>query len=256
MLRNKIFGLVLFGFIFGFVKLQAEPIMMIALPKSGSNYLFLNLCNQYKGGMQAYQRVSYSAFPTETIHYGQLLGIVKFDGITGGHMSASKKNIDILQKICPKAIVHFRDVRQATLSWLHHLERRPAWIEELKLPVPINYRQMSLEEKLDWQIDNYLPSCVRWIQEWLEVEKNKDIDILIMTYEEMVSNPLQFFLKIHQFYKSNLQLSSKDILPPESSKNYRNGTADEWFDVFTLEQKERATALIPEDWFERFHWIR
>lgn len=256
LVMKKIVHLLFPGLLFVFANLQAEPIIMIALPKSGSNYLFLNLCKQLKEGGHDYQRVSYSFFPKETIYFEKLLEVKKSDGITGGHMSASKENLDILQQIYPRAIIHIRDVRQATLSWLHHLERHPEWIEKLDFSLPNHYREMSFEEKLDWQIDNYLPICVRWIQEWLEVEKNKQMDIVITTYEEMISNSMQFFLRIHQFYHSNLQFSSKDILPPGSSKNYRNGTADEWFDVFTLEQKERATALIPEDWFERFHWIR
>jgi len=240
-------------------KISAQPIIINTLPKSGSMFILHNLAHQIKGGMKSYQEIAYQSFPEDSINISKLIMLLYGDLITQAHFDASDRNIKLLKQYCPRLILNVRDVRQATLSWVYHLDKHldnPEMVKQLLLPLPNNYSSLSFEKKLDWNIDHYLPSCIKWIEDWLDVEKEQALEILVTTYENLVEDQLGFFQDIYDFYNIPYKVIDSNILKPSKSLHFRNGTSDEWVYVFTREQKERATSLIPEKLFERFQWIK
>lgn len=241
------------------LEIFAQPIIINTLPKSGSMFILHNLADQLKGGMKSYHEIAHQSFPKDSINISKLLMLLSRDRITQSHFDASDRNIKLLKRYCPRMILNVRDVRQATLSWVHHLDKHldnPEMLKMLLLPLPNNYGSLSFEEKLDWNIDHYLPSCIKWIEDWLDVEKEQSLEILVTTYENLLEDQLGFFQDIYDFYNIPYKVIDSNMLKPSKSLHFRNGTSDEWVYVFTREQKERATSLIPEDLFERFQWIR
>ena len=89
-----------------------------------------------------------------------------------------------------KLVLHLRDPRQAMISWIHHLDRITGndYKSEHNLsvhPAPDkDYYSFSFEEKVDWQIKNYLPQLNKWTFEWLTYAENKQ-KILVTEFNEM-----------------------------------------------------------------------
>ena len=145
-------------------EVSAQPIIINTLPKSGSMFILHNLADQLKGGMKSYHEIAHQSFPKDAINVSKLLMLIHGDCITQSHFDASERNIKLLKRYCPKIILNVRDVRQATLSWVHHLDKNldnPGMLKMLLLSLPNNYSSLSFEEKLDWNIDYYLPSCIK-----------------------------------------------------------------------------------------------
>ena len=176
--------------------------------------------------------------------------------ITQEHIDASAENIRILGNYLPKFVLHLRDPRQAMLSWLYHVEENKTnhygvWSDDI-CP-SIEYFSWSLEKKIDWQIENYLPQLVQWIQQWVNIINSKKFDILVTRYEDLVENPELFFENILKFY--NLQDTKTILTKPEKNKwHFRKGQIDEWKTVLNSKQIIRMHELIPIDLLEYFSW--
>ena len=75
----------------------------------------------------------------------------------------------------------------------------------------------------------------------------------------MKRNPLDLFKSILEFYDIALPdsyIRRKTIKPKLGKMHYRKGSLNEWREVFTQEQIEKASNVIPESLFEEFGWER
>jgi len=125
-----------------------------------------------------------------------------------------------------------------------------------------NFFSMTFHDQIDWQIEKgYLPEAIKFIEDWLRANTMSSFptEILFTKYEDLVANPVELFNTILDFYgidKSNFSYPE----PPEKEKNplqvlnYRKGRIDEWREVFTPEQSERSSNMIPKQIFDRFGW--
>jgi len=124
-----------------------------------------------------------------------------------------------------------------------------------------NFFSMTFHDQIDWQIEKgYLPEAIKFIEDWLRANTLSyfPTKILFTKYEDLVANPVELFNTILDFYgidKSNFAYPDH----PEKEKNslllnYRKGMIDEWREVFTPEQAERASSMIPHRLLDRFGW--
>jgi hypothetical protein len=162
--------------------------------------------------------------------------------------------------------VNVRDPRQALLSWVDHLNRtqqsRDAPTQEelfFKLKYcPQDYFSKSITEQINHEIESgFLPKAIKWIEGWLDAEENPSFypKILFTQQEELVTNPKALFESILKFY----EIETTKFTFPEPPKflegtHYRKGRTDEWREVFTPEQIEKASSLMPARLLDRFGW--
>lgn len=186
------------------------------------------------------------------------------DAIVGGHVMASEANLMSLNLSLDKLIVNVRDPRQALLSYVHymqdHFRNTNNIVGVLQAQIPEDYFLFSLTDKINWQIENfYLPTAIKWIEGWLDAEENPDFhpEIIFTTQENLVADPKGYFEKILDFYKID-KGRFKFPQPPSFKQKtpMRKGGVNEWQEVFTPEQIEKATSMIPERFFQRFGWSR
>ena len=233
---------------------ENKIIFINTMPKSGS--MFISHVLQ-RNTNYPFVRISLNRFHDDYLQEKLIEENRKYLCLTQEHVDASLKNIQILEKYFSKIVLHLRDPRQQLISWVHHVENwkwntLPLISEDIQMPC--DYFEWEFSKKIDWQIENFLPSLVNWLEEWCDVlDSNQNLDILVTHFEEMKANPQAFFQKIAAFF--NIPIGKFSI--PYFQKNtlhQRKGKIDEWKRVLTPLQIQRMHEIIPQDLMIRFGW--
>ena len=233
-------------------------ILLNTLPKSASVFILETLAKTLGKPVIA---VSPGYFPRDQIDFRQLRKLIDARAIAQSHLDASEFNRQFLMQI-HKVVVQFRDPRQATLSWLHHLERllkegQHDFLFTVTPALPEGYFAFDLAKKIDYQLAYYLPQVIEWQAQWIRFidECNEPGRFMLNSFEAFVDDPARYFASIFAFLGCPAQDSIEiHTVVPTTDKNFRKGATDEWRSVFSGTQANRATAAISADMKARFGW--
>ena len=179
--------------------------------------------------------------------------------VSQNHLAPSLENLQILQHFKLKMVLHLRDPRQALLSWVHHLDRITNGNDESEFLLysarrtPPGYFESSLSQKIEWQIENYLPDLIAWTSQWVEIADQGTIPILITHQDQLQADERAFFDTILAFYQIKLDYTLPN-LPKTDETHFRLADPAEWKRTFTPKQAARATSEIPDELRTRFGW--
>lgn len=230
-------------------------IFLNTLPKSASVYIHTLL----KEGLRGEQGIiSLGYFPYDLIDWRLLNEAVNRGMVTQQHVDPSPMNLTLIKAFLDKIVLHFRDPRQAMLSMYHHInayrKKAPLVVHNMYPPIPEEYFDMAFSEQLDWQITNYLPACVKWIEDWFDVVDNDDdLDILVMTYEEFTKDNVAYIHRILDFYGISHDRFTMPDIKKETGVHFRKGHTSEWRDVLSDVQKQRAAEILSPLVIERLN---
>jgi hypothetical protein len=242
-------------------------IVLISMPRSGTGFSgtalmnglgLNNLNNQYQFVDAWFPDYGIFTFPDYLAHHNFS---PMPDGFVDGHAAALESNLWNLPLITDKLIVNFRDPRQAIISWVHYMEylRFSGNIGGLmEYQLPDGYFKWSLDQQLDWQIENYfVPVNIEWIKGWLQADEDPEFPCKIhfSIFEVLAQDPKRYFQQILTFFnlpENKFTYPQKPTFKPKT--HLRKGKIDEWKDVLNNEQIQKINNLIPEEWFERFNW--
>ncbi len=235
-------------------------IFLNTLPKSGSMYSVNVIGPQF--GLTP-MKLAGGYFPHDQLIATHLKHFNLGGLIAQEHVPATQINRELLSQNLERMTVHVRDPRQATLSWTHHLLKlydNPVTEPSMRLhdpPPPKDYRELSLEQKIQWNLDHHLPHCVKWIEDWLDAEADPAFttEVLFTEFWELRAEPEAYFERVLKFFKFNAK--GFQPRPPKSdgrSDHYREGKVDEWREVFTPAQREQASAAMSQRLYDRFGW--
>ena len=247
-----------------FAKIRSQEkigsLCLFTLPKSGSLYISNALIQGLSLRFAPHASVGiYNEIGQNLVQ--SALGEYNVENcLFAAHASATLTNKVLLSLHIDRLIVNVRDVRQSMLSMIHYFNnlRKTAPHFIFNYSLPNNYFDFSLSQQTDWQIENwYLQKAIKWIEEWLEAEEDPSFypKILFTRYEDLVTNPNRFFDDILDFYeldRSIFKMPEKPLF--KNQTHYRKGSLEEWRDVFTPEQSQKASSLIPKRLLERFGW--
>ena len=242
-------------------------IRLNTIPKSASIYLWGALS---KGLGIPFMRVSGNWFPGDVVVPDQLRILVEGNAISQEHLPANPQNLVALNVLLDRFIVHVRDPRMTTLEWMHHLVTLKSsgdpegWLPFL-LPqqLPEGFFSMSMSEKIGAQIDLMLPVMIRWLEEWLDASEDSSFKpkILFTRYEDFVEDEEAFLAAILDFYEIDRSLFRFKPFRPKAGEggtegelHFRNARTDEWREVFTPEQLDKACQMMPRRLLKRFGW--
>jgi hypothetical protein len=244
-------------------------IILNALPKSGSTYLMhllkTNLGYQRKNiySFYDYQANTFQSnlqwfFKTKSTiakeHFTAPLNIARQTTIN----FMAPLDIPKLKLYTSKIIIHVRDPRQALLSLTHHInaDQNSAFVPAANRSW---YNNLKFSQQIDWGIENLLPQLVSWIDNWLiyktqEEHKPDGLQILVTTYDELITNEKALYQKILQFYAiANHQ--QQFISPIKNAQvRFRKGELNEWRSVYSSAQKQRIAAIVPVRILQTFNW--
>lgn len=235
-------------------------ILFNTMPKSGSIYIWKSLQEALDA---PFCRVSLHLFPTDFLVPSWLETLATGGAVCQEHLDASAENLATLaEHAFDRLIVHVRDPRQATLSWVHHVDSLVGDAEKQRArvhpPLPADFDNRSFAERLDWHLDKHFPALIEWTKGWLRARKacGGDTNILFTTYEEFCRDPTAFYAKIADFYGLDRNILTVDVINLEKTEalHFRRGLADEWRSVFTEEQQRTVWQQMPGELCDRFGW--
>ena len=238
---------------------QKLPAMLInTLPKSASESIWNRLA---EGLRMAQSHLSLGLYPDCCLVPARVASAAEGGLIAKEHIPATPFNLkQLADKGIDKLVFHVRDPRQATLSWAHFVESdvsmrlmAPIW---RKIVPPAGVLRSPLPELIDWCIDHYLPVAIQFMRGWTELRQNREqpIDVLFLTFEQFRTDPEGYFTSVLDFYGIAPERFAAEA--EAEVVHLRRGLIDEWREVFTHEQQERAWRQIPADMAETFGWTR
>lgn len=230
---------------------SAHNIILNAMPKSGSAYIAARLT---QGLGYVSMNISAQYIPQDQVVYSQIRDFYEINGaLSKQHLDASPLNLQILKRFTDRIVLQIRDPREVLLSWVHHLNK----LHEEKVDVyyftpepPPGYYDLNLHEQIDWNIDNFLPAMVVWLNDWLALKQREDsrengFKILLTTYNELLTDEKALYRKILAFYDIPLDKFTYTPVAKDRNVHYRKADPNEWREVFTVEQKQRIDAIVP-----------
>ncbi len=236
---------------------ERPSILVNCLPGSGSIFIRnklmegLGLVN-YNLGDTAFPHFTLDPYMVQRVSMGWVT--------THSHFPATPINLHHLDLMVPKMVVHVRDPRPALLSQVHHLINNPKWIKVHYPRPPADYETRSLTEQIDWYLDNMIPLYAEWIEGWVDAASDPELstEILFTRHDDLAEDPQAFFNSILDFFEIDRGEFRADLSRPvrEKADHFRKGDNNEWREVFTAEQADRAARLIGERVLDRFGWPR
>ncbi len=235
----------------------STPILICNLPKSASEYIYETLAT----GLRIPKvTVSTNYFANNLIVRSEFRRLVFFGGVAKDHLPALTQNKLQIRRYLDRMAVHVRDPRQVSLSWLHHLERlfQADDVDTLELfdvELPKDFFDREQNDQIDWMLEYHYPACLRWIEGWLDAEAEEAFTprMLFTRYEDFRNDREAYFARLLDFFEIDAsKFHDPDITPKSSTHHFRKGLVDEWREVFTPAQKERANRLLSDRIRERF----
>ncbi len=233
-------------------------ILITTLPKSASESIW----NQLAEGLGlAQSHISLGLFPDCCILGPRARSFAEGGVIAKEHVPASAHNLEMLRRSgVRRVLVHLRDPRQAVVSWAHFVTDdvsmrllAPLW---RRIVPPASVLSQGLAAVMDWSLDHYLPLQIAWVEGWLEAAQ-ADVegpDILFLDFEAFkrdaegyIADALRFFGIAPEAFQSAKALSAEVV-------HLRRGEVEEWRQVLSAKQQERALAAMPEAMRQRFGW--
>ena len=235
-----------------------SSILINTMPKSGSVYIHKHL-GQALG--MPFSNLGNGYTLADQVQYWSAKSFIGSSSISQNHFEPSDINVQILDRVVGRWILHIRDPRQALLSWVHHLDllkaenREDALLWVTPTPPP-GYFELELSEKIGWNIVHYYPDLVDWLRGWLKVYDRGRFNILLTTYDELIADERRLFDRILDFHGIPRQRFQFMPLPKDRDVHFRKGDPDEWRSVYSPSQIEACNAHLPDHLLERFGWNR
>ncbi len=246
---------------------KRQSIFFVSLPKSGTVYTWTAVCNVTNFKMPDFHSLKgwheYSSgrdFSCPNLYacgdYNtQLLRPEKMKYYSkgyffGAHMQASYHNIKVLEESrFDRIVVLLRDPRDAFISWVHHLKKLGAIGRDYHSKIyhiPRDYYNWSLEDQFDFQIRNFLPIVINWVEGWLDyyASPNRNLDVLFVFYDELKRDPVNYIKKIVTFNQVTHADYSKVPIAEEGKLHFRKGEHNQWKIDFSAHNQHLANDLL------------
>ncbi|WP_395014799.1 sulfotransferase domain-containing protein [Dongia sp.] len=240
------------------------PVLLIALPKSGSTYMQRALGRTLRVQVQHFSAAGISG---SSFRLADLCRFAEGNVISREHLQPRAISPKLLGEYgINKAVLHVRDPRDAIVSWTRHMDRSLAtrglrFVElSCEMAVPAVYRDWDFARRLEWQVENKLPDFVRWIERWLAlVAGNSDVEFLITDYAELADDARGLVIRILDFY--GIEHKPEWISMPSVAYGKNNIFSDletrdsaDWMAEMSRDVLAAAHAQMPAALARRFGW--
>lgn len=224
-------------------------IIVASLPKSATVFVGTSLAHTL--GYDYGRSLVLDGFPKNMV-FGAVARDMTYGGsITTSHLQCDEWNMNILKTLgLTKFVLLGRDPRAALFSWVNYyldgeIFRRRDRNEE--------FVNLSNEAQLETHINGFYRHALTWMTEWAQfIEKDREIQVLELQYEEMVGSEEAYIKRILDFYG----ISGVPIVLAEKSKatNFKTGQAESWRKYATPAIVERINRMIPDILWNRYKW--
>ncbi|SDG24538.1 Sulfotransferase domain-containing protein [Limimonas halophila] len=234
------------------------PVLINTIPKSASESIWNRLADSLD---MAQCQVSIGLFPN-CMAVPLRVAELGAGGIASKeHLAPTAFNVKTLAESgVERLVVHLRDPRQVALSWAHFVRDHiatmptgPLWRDTCP-PLPVLHG--SFEALMDWAVDSYIPLVVDFIQGWQQIaeDDSSGLSVLFTTFEDFKADPDTYMQRVLSFYGADAGADAANVASEDG--HLRQGRTDEWREVLTQAQQERARRVIGDAILDRFGWPR
>ena len=232
-------------------------VLLNSLPKSASESIWNRLA---EGLGMAQGHVSLGLFPDCCLMPYRLAILAEGGLIAKEHIPANSHNLRQLREAgIDRMLLNLRDPRQASLSWAHFVKNdvsmrlmAPIW---RKIVPPRQVLESDFGQLLDWVIDFYLPLAVEWIAEWTKLSQRDNdapLRVYAVKFETFRNEPERYFEGVLDFLEIDRQGFA--MAAEAQTVHLRRGALEEWREVLTPAQAERAWTKLPKDLAGYWGW--
>lgn len=250
---------------------RQRSLFFVTLPKSGTTYTWQILADltglettpkidnspawtAYWAGREFNVPTLYSAgdFTSQMLR-PEALGSYLPDGyLFGTHMLPSHHNVTALKEAgLEKVTVLLRDPRDATVSWVHHMQKMGADTRAYHTKIygiPVDLWDWPHDRQMAFYVRVWLPLAVNWVEAWLEyyADPQRELDIQLLLFDDLKTAPRRYFERILAFH-GNTALSWDPVKPPEPGRrHYRAGRHGDWQHEFRWDDRALSDLLLAD----------
>lgn len=238
---------------------EGKPsIFLVTLPKSGTVYIGHTI--RFSLDYWHTSTICTPKFPVNLLWPEMMADFERGGMVAATHMQPNEDNLSTFKVSQNRLALHLRDPRAALLSMYYFRRKNHERFLENPKKAPIGiqgsfkhhykidyveYFSKSPEAQMDFMVDTHYQDCVRWLKQWYGVLQNdRELDILVVTHNELKTNQESYFRKIFDFYQLD---QPKEIVYVEKTAktHFRKGDNEEWRSTLTARQLEKVCDLYP-----------
>jgi hypothetical protein len=217
-------------------------IFIACAPKSGSTFL-KNVLLALSGYRDAFMVNSGSQFEQE-LYLPTLCHTAPFDTVTQQHCRASDINVHLLQAFEIRPVVLVRNILDSVMS-LFDFYSGGAFANSYFRE---DFQSLDRETKLDLIIDNLVPWYFQFVASWSLAERNKRVELMWLSYEEMIKDKAGSIRKVLGFYglgapAKGVEYTIKQIESQKERTRFNKGVAGRGEIGLNHAQKDRILRL-------------
>jgi hypothetical protein len=205
------------------------PILVVTQPKSGSVFTLNTLSIGLKAPWTYICPLGYWPYD-QFIIPERLSAFAEGGAVCVEHLRPTPNLIAELRRAgVERMVLNLRDVRQAALSWIHHL--RSDAVARLG---PVHQAQANLlssRKEFEASYLQYLDYWAEFQESWLEFLEDPLMPVLVTNFSEIVDNERRYFERILSFYNVPYRRFDWGVLGvdyKERAHHFRRGEAREW----------------------------
>ncbi len=185
---------------------KGASILIACMPKSGSTFLTTVLKDLT--GFTNYPLVYTYSQNEQDIYLPRLIDAYTKNTVTQQHVRATVPNKYLMQLFDIKPVILTRNLFDIVVSYYDHIHN-----ESLEVPafyINDHFFKLSQSEKIDLIINMAMPWYFSFYSSWYDVSQKNEIDVLWVSYEELISDRIKTVNKVMNFY--NIPTSNQEIL--------------------------------------------
>ena len=219
-----------------------KHIFIACVPKSASTFLKNVLV--YVTGYRDLFTVYAAGQAEHEIYLPTLREMAQANTVTQQHCRASDANIHLMQGFGIRPVVLVRNIFDTVMSLLDFYNRGAFQTSYFRADWPV----LNEDTKIDLLIENVVPWYFQFVASWELAEKQKRIELLWLTYEELVSDKPAAVLKVLRFYglgapRRGVEQRIKQIESEERKIRFNKGVAGRGKLGLNQQQQDRIRRL-------------
>jgi hypothetical protein len=170
--------------------------------------------------------------------------IATLDTVTQQHCRASDANVQMMQAFDIRPVVLVRNIYDSVISLLDFYDSGASFYSYYRA----DYGSLDRETKIDLIIDNFVPWYFQFVASWAAVEKRSALEMIWLTYEELIADKPATIQRVLDFYGLGAPLRGirQMIEETETEKRktrFNKGVAGRGASGLNERQKERIRAF-------------
>ena len=217
-------------------------IFIACVPKSASTFL-KNILVSVTGYRDVF--MVYAAGQSEhEIYLPTVRETARLDSVTQQHCRASDANVQLMQAFEIRPVVLVRNIFDCVLSLLDFYDKGAFFNTYFRA----DFESLGREARIDLIIDNVIPWYLQFVASWDLVENQKRLELMWLTYEEMIGDKPAAVKRILEFYglaarRRDVEQKLSEIESEQRSIRFNKGVAGRGRSELNDRQKARIRRL-------------